>query len=166
MVAALAPGSRLVRHRDPVAGSLRYHLGLITANSDDCCIYVDGEKYFWRDGESVVFDETYIHYAENKTGQTRVILFCDIERPLRFEWARRLNRWFGRCVMSQAAAPNWPGDRTGLINKIFPLLYAVRRRGKALKARRRAVYYFIKSLLAGVIVCALGYWLVGCDYDR
>jgi beta-hydroxylase len=27
---------------------------------------VDGQRYSWRDGESVVFDETYIHYAENK----------------------------------------------------------------------------------------------------
>ncbi len=27
-------------------------------------IEVDGERYSWRDGEGVLFDETYIHYAE------------------------------------------------------------------------------------------------------
>ena len=40
---ALLPGkSKLGEHRDPFAGSLRYHLGLKTPNSDLCRIYVDG----------------------------------------------------------------------------------------------------------------------------
>ena len=50
MFAALPPGGRLVTHRDPFAGSVRYHLGLVTPNSDDCYISVDGERYAWRDG--------------------------------------------------------------------------------------------------------------------
>ena len=58
MFASLPPGSRLPRHRDPYAGSLRFHMGLITPNSPDCYINVDGETYYWRDGEAVVFDET------------------------------------------------------------------------------------------------------------
>ena len=44
MFTELAPDSRLVRHRDPYAGSLRYHLGLITPNDDRCFIDVDGER--------------------------------------------------------------------------------------------------------------------------
>ena len=63
MFASLPPGARLVRHRDPYAGSLRYHLGLRTPNSDQCRIFVDGEMYSWKDGEAVMFDETYIHRA-------------------------------------------------------------------------------------------------------
>ena len=51
MFTELAPDSRLVRHRDPYAGSLRYHLGLMTPNDDRCFIDVDGERYSWRDGE-------------------------------------------------------------------------------------------------------------------
>jgi len=66
MFASLPPGARLVRHRDPYAGSLRYHLGLITPNSDQCYIVVDGERYFWRDGESMMFDETYIHMPRTR----------------------------------------------------------------------------------------------------
>ena len=58
-------------------------MGLITPNSPDCYINVDGETYYWRDGEAVVFDETFIHYAENKTDQNRIILFADVERPMR-----------------------------------------------------------------------------------
>lgn len=42
MFAMLPPGARLVTHRDPYAGSLRYHLGLDTPNDDDCFIEVDG----------------------------------------------------------------------------------------------------------------------------
>src|SRR3990167_9609541 len=54
MFASLPPGSKLVKHRDPYAGSLRYHLGLITPNSDQCSIFVDGESYYWRDGEDIM----------------------------------------------------------------------------------------------------------------
>lgn len=85
MFAELPPGGKLNAHRDPFAGSLRYHLGLTTPNDDRCHIIVDGESYSWRDGESVVFDETYVHEAYNHTDQNRIILFCDVERPLK--WA-------------------------------------------------------------------------------
>ncbi|WP_060446240.1 lipid A hydroxylase LpxO, partial [Serratia marcescens] len=119
MFAELPDGSRLPRHRDPYAGSLRYHLGLITPNDDRCFIEVDGERYSWRDGEGVMFDETYLHYAENQSGQNRLILFCDIERPMRYRWAQAVNHWLGRNLMSAATAPNEEGDRTGGVNKMF-----------------------------------------------
>jgi len=56
MFAELPPGGKLNRHRDPYAGSLRYHLGLVTPNDDACYIEVDGERHSWRDGQGVVFD--------------------------------------------------------------------------------------------------------------
>lgn len=83
MFTMLPPGGTLGLHRDPYAGSLRYHLGLVTPNHDDCAIIVDGERYSWRDGEEVIFDETYLHWAANKTDQDRIILFCDTERPMK-----------------------------------------------------------------------------------
>jgi len=61
MFASLAPGGRLVTHRDPYAGSLRYHLGLVTPNDPRCYMEVDGERRHWRDGEAMMFDEIYIH---------------------------------------------------------------------------------------------------------
>ena len=71
MFAILPPGSTLVRHRDPFAGSLRYHLGLkVPQDAPSCRIFVDGQSYYWKDGEAVMFDETYIHYAENLTDET------------------------------------------------------------------------------------------------
>ena len=158
MFTELPPGSRLVRHRDPYAGSLRYHLGLSTPNSEGCFIDVDGERYAWRDGESVMFDETFIHYAENTTQQDRLILFCDIERPLRFRWAQLFNYLFGRYVVAAAASPNSASDRTGGINKIFKYLYALRQQGKRLKAWNRNVYYIAKWLLFGLILAAIFFW--------
>ena len=102
MFAILEPDAHLNPHRDPFGGSLRYHLGLVTPNSDACFIVVDGERYSWRDGEAVMFDETFIHWAENKTPTTRIILFCDIERPLN-------NRVLARGPLSPGgSALNWP----------------------------------------------------------
>lgn len=151
MFAELPPGSKLVRHRDPYAGSYRYHLGLDTPNDPGCYINVDGESYYWRDGEPVMFDETYIHYAENTTQQNRIILFCDIERPMKYRWAAAFNRWFSRNVMAAAGSPNDEGDKTGGLNRAFTRLYKIRLRGKELKKRNRTRYYLEKwAIFAGL----------------
>ncbi len=152
MFAELPPGSRLVRHRDPYAGSYRYHLGLDTPNAEGCYINVDGQNYHWRDGEAVMFDETYIHYAENTTPHNRIILFCDVERPMKYRWAAAFNRWFSRNVMSAAGAPNEDGDHTGGLNRLFSKVYKVRLRAKELKKRNRKLYYLQKwSIFAGLL---------------
>jgi beta-hydroxylase len=155
MFASLPPGARLVRHRDPYAGSLRYHLGLVTPNSPDCYLCVDGERYFWRDGEAVMFDETYIHHAENRTDTRRIILFCDVERPLRIRWLARLNRWFAGHIMRAAATQNVAGEHVGLINRIFAVGYAARARAKLLKQRNRRLYYTLKWVLIGGLIYLL-----------
>ncbi|MYZ45464.1 lipid A hydroxylase LpxO [Schauerella aestuarii] len=152
MFAALPPGSKLPRHRDPYAGSLRYHLGLITPNDPACFIEVDGERYHWRDGEAVMFDETYIHYAENKTDVNRIILFADIERPMRYRWAQAINHFFSVILLRAAASPNQEGDRTGGINRIFGTVYAVRRFGKRLRKKSKPLYYASKWLLVIAIL--------------
>ncbi|VBC15667.1 beta-hydroxylase [Burkholderia pseudomallei] len=155
MFAQLPPGGKLGLHRDPYAGSLRYHLGLSTPNDDECAIVVDGDPYAWRDGEAVMFDETYLHWAENRTGHDRIILFCDIERPMKYRWAQAVNGAIGGGLMRAAASPNETGDRTGGLNRLFRYLYAVRRVGKRLKAWNRTVYYALKWALFGGILIAI-----------
>lgn len=151
MFTLLPPGSRLGAHRDPFAGSLRYHLGLITPNSPDCYIVVDGEKYFWKDGEAVMFDETYIHQAENRTGTTRVILFCDIERPLSNPVMRWINRTVGRGMIRAAATQNVPGEHVGVLNHIFSYVYRIRAGGERIKHWNKPVYYGLKwAFFAGL----------------
>jgi beta-hydroxylase len=156
MFASLPPGARLVRHRDPFAGSLRYHLGLATPNDDRCFIDVDGQRYSWRDGQGVVFDETYLHYAENTTDAQRIILFCDVERPLHTRLASAFNRLVGRVLVAGASAPNRAGDPTGGINRAFGTVQKWRLRAKALKARSKATYYSLKWALLGGLVL---WWL-------
>ena len=155
MFVVLAPGSVLGPHRDPFAGSLRYHLGLVTPNSDACRIYVDGNMYSWRDGQDVLFDETYIHWAENQTDQHRIILFCDVERPLRDPISRAINRVFARVAVAAAASRNFPDERLGALNHLFAYIYSIRRVGKWMKAKNERFYYLVKYCL----LIALAYWI-------
>ncbi|RJG07441.1 lipid A hydroxylase LpxO [Noviherbaspirillum cavernae] len=147
MFAELPPGGKLNMHRDPFAGSLRYHLGLLTPNDDRCFIEVDGQRYSWRDGKSVVFDETYIHWALNDSDGDRIILFCDIERPMRYRWAQAINRWLGRTMMTAASSPNDTGDQTGGINKLFRFVWAAGQYRRRFKAWNKTVYRLTKFAL-------------------
>jgi beta-hydroxylase len=149
MFTMLPPGSRLGKHRDPYAGSLRYHLGLVTPNSDDCYISVDGQNYSWRDGEAVMFDETYIHHAENKTDQNRIILFLDVKRPVNFFLVDFINEIFSRVVVAAAATKNIKGDKVGFLNRIFSVVHRISLFGKKIKAFNKPLY---KVLQYGIYI--------------
>jgi len=156
MFATLAPSSKLVTHRDPYAGSLRYHLGLVTPTSPgECRIFVDGQPYTWHDGDDLLFDETFLHTAENTTNETRIILFCDVERPLHTRAMTALNRWVCRNVVKESATQNEQGERVGVLNKIFGYVYHVRLLGKRMKAWNRTVYYVCKYILVGGCVAGI-----------
>ena len=96
----LGPGKRLPEHRGPYKGVLRYHLALkIPEPEDGCGIRVGGETAHWREGKSMVFDDTFPHEAWNGTDEDRVVLFMDIVRPLRFPYSM-LNRWVLKYIAS------------------------------------------------------------------
>ena len=80
----MEPGKTLPSHYGPFKGILRYHLGLKIAKKGNCFISVDGETYDWKEGEGILFDETYKHFVINDTDEYRVILFIDVKRPLDF----------------------------------------------------------------------------------
>lgn len=155
MFAELPPGGKLNPHRDPYAGSLRYHLGLATPNSECCFIAVDGIRHSWRDGEPVVFDETYLHWAHNGSEQDRLILFCDIERPMRYGWAQAVNRWLGRTLVTAASSPNEAGDSTGGINRVFRFVWLAGQYRRRFKAWNRPLYYVAKGLLIASAAAAV-----------
>jgi beta-hydroxylase len=152
MFALLPPGSKLGAHRDPFAGSLRYHLGLVTPNADTCRIIVDGEPYAWRDGEPVMFDETFIHTAENKSDVTRIILFCDIERPLSNRVMRAVNHFVKSTLIRASQTENMPGDHVGVLNHVFNGAYRVRRIGKWIKKKSKFAHYTLKWLILGGVL--------------
>jgi beta-hydroxylase len=156
MFAMLPPGGKLGVHRDPYAGSLRYHLGLSTPNAEACRIIVDGEPYAWKDGEAVIFDETYIHWAENRTNTPRMILFADVERPLTSRVVTGLNRWVSRHVIKASASANVEGERIGAFNRVFRFFDQVDVARRKLKNWSKPVYVFVKwGLLTGIVALAV-----------
>jgi beta-hydroxylase len=155
MFAMLPPSAKLGAHRDPFAGSLRYHLGLVTPNSDKCFIVVDGEKCVWRDGEAIMFDETYIHTAENQTDVNRIILFCDVERPMKFRFMSAMNRWVSEHVVKASSSQNEEGEKVGVINRAFSYIYQLHAAGQRMKAWNRRAYYALKYVVVGAIAVAV-----------
>ncbi|HAJ71073.1 MAG TPA: lipid A hydroxylase LpxO, partial [Methylophilaceae bacterium] len=139
---------------DPYAGSLRYHLGLETPNHNDCYIRVDGENYSWRDGQAVMFDETYVHEAYNKTQADRIILFCDVERPMRYRWAQAVNRFLAKHLVTAASSPNEEGDQTGVINRLFHYAWVIGQYRRRFKRWNKTVYQITRVVLI-VLVCYL-----------
>ena len=160
MFALLAPRSHLVRHRDPFAGSLRLHLGLVTPRSGECLIFIDGVPYHWREGEAVLFDETYVHRAENRTDEARIILFCDVERPLRWRLATAVNRWVIAHLMGTTATANVDGEPVGFANRVFEQLYRVRLLMLSLKKRRRGLYYALSYSTKLAVVGGIVYLML------
>lgn len=121
MISILPPGASLKKHVDPYAGSLRYHLGLITPNDDRCNITIDNNIYSWRDGEQLLFDETYLHFADNHSEKQRIILMCDVERPFNnpvISWLCRLSYK----MMGATLVANTEEDKRGFFsNSLYSL---------------------------------------------
>lgn len=154
MLTVLPPGSKLTRHLDPVAVSLRYHLGLKTPNDDKCFINVDGQNLSWRDGKGFLFDETYLHYAQNNTDQVRVILMCDVKRPMHF--IGNIFYFFYRALIRLTVVPNTEEDKRGFVNAIFSTLSPILRKTKVLKIENRPLYLLIKWTVNLTLFALLG----------
>ncbi|MBK7950918.1 MAG: aspartyl/asparaginyl beta-hydroxylase domain-containing protein [Deltaproteobacteria bacterium] len=100
----LGPNQHLRAHWGYYKGFLRYHLGLVVPddNRDGRCwlrvnddrnaydkrirsVIEETPKYYWHEGEGIVFDDTYLHDAANESDSPRAVLFLDLRRPL--PWA-------------------------------------------------------------------------------
>ncbi|MBS0326194.1 MAG: aspartyl/asparaginyl beta-hydroxylase domain-containing protein, partial [Proteobacteria bacterium] len=103
----------------------------------------------------LLFDETYIHSVENKTDMTRIILFCDVERPLRTPVMRALNRWMARTVIRAASTQNTPAEPVGALNQVYALLGRGSDLLTRLKRRNRTAFRTVKYAL----IAALAYWI-------
>ena len=163
MFTILSPNSQLTRHLDPIACSFRYHLGLSTPNSSQCFINVDGQAQSWRDGEAFIFDETFLHYVENNTSETRLILMCDLERPM--SAFGRLFNWLYKKLVRLMLVPNLPGDQAGPVNRLFSRVTPWLSHAKQLKKHRPRLYYPLKwlfnlsllALLFGIVWASIAF---------
>lgn len=80
----LAPGAHIVRHRGVSKSFFTAHLGLQVPENDQACrMNVDDQTVHWANGEWTVFDDTCEHEVWNDTDEPRIILLCQVGRPLR-----------------------------------------------------------------------------------
>ena len=78
---SIIPKKAIPIHVGYYKGFLRYQLAVIVPKDrKNVFICVNGEKYSWKEGEGVVFDDTYPHKVYNNTDQDRVVLYIDVER--------------------------------------------------------------------------------------
>lgn len=82
LLSCLEPGVVLKPHRGYFKGFLRYHLCLEVGDPARVWLVVGGQRYHWRAGEAVIFDDAYVHSAHNTSEHSRVVVFLDILRPL------------------------------------------------------------------------------------
>ena len=80
----LEPGKSIPLHNGPYLGYLRYHLGLHVPRENPPSIYVNSQKYTWREGEGVLFDDTWPHEVRNESQDFRAVLIVDVLRPMPF----------------------------------------------------------------------------------
>ncbi len=81
----LAPGKHIPAHRGVYNGVIRCHLGIkVPEPKEKCRIRVHEVFAHWEEGKVMMFDDTYNHEVWNDTDGERVVLFMDIDRPLRF----------------------------------------------------------------------------------
>ncbi len=81
----LAPGAHISRHRGVTKAFITAHLGVVVPTKwHDCTMQVEDQDLNWREGEWLVFDDTYEHEVWNRTDQHRIVLLCQFARPLRF----------------------------------------------------------------------------------
>jgi len=78
----LEPGKSVPLHDGPYIGYLRYHLGVRVPKDDPPLIRVAGREYVWKDGEGVMFDDSWPHEVVNRSREPRVVLVVDLPRPL------------------------------------------------------------------------------------
>lgn len=144
MFTVLPPGARLGRHHDPIASSLRYHLGLLTPNSDQCALTLDGTVHPWFDGEELLFDQTYLHSAINRTDIVRVILFCDVEKTQLRGPVKRLADAVNTALVAKFTGANDAG-KISWISWAYKPIYKIRSYVKEqVKPRSLLAYNIIK----------------------
>src|ERR1035437_1023699 len=92
MFSILAPRKHIPEHRGMYKGVLRYHLGLIVPGPEGSCkIRVGNDVRSWKEGKSLIFDDSHPHEVWNDCDSYRVVLFVDFLRPVFFP-ASLLNR--------------------------------------------------------------------------
>ncbi len=110
MFSILAPRKHIPEHRGMYKGVMRYHLGLIVPGPEGSCrIRVGKDVRSWKEGKSLIFDDSHPHEVWNDVDSQRVVLFVDFLRPVFFPVSllNRLIVW----IISRTPSIAEPMDR-------------------------------------------------------
>jgi aspartyl/asparaginyl beta-hydroxylase (cupin superfamily) len=112
----LQGGKSIPHHEGPYRGYLRYHLGMVVPDKNPPSIRLKDQIYTWKEGESVLFDDSWDHEVYNECAEDRVVLIVDIRRPMPqpFDGVNRLvqrvmKSVYGKYVIERLAAMTPPG---------------------------------------------------------
>lgn len=75
----MAPGTEIKPHVGYTNAVLRCHLGVVVP--EDCALKVGEETLRWQEGRCLIFDDTILHSAWNRSQQPRIVLLLDFKRP-------------------------------------------------------------------------------------
>lgn len=79
----LEPGTHIPRHRGVTKAIMTAHLGLaVPKNRAACRMQVANEVVHWREGQTLVFDDTFHHEVWNDTDEVRAVLLIQFRRPV------------------------------------------------------------------------------------
>lgn len=80
LFSVLTPGTHIQPHHGVTNTRLVMHLPLVVPA--DCALnLVDVAEHHWKEGELVMFDDTFLHEAWNRSDSTRIILLMDCWNP-------------------------------------------------------------------------------------
>lgn len=93
MFSRLRPGTHIRPHHGMLNTRLICHLPLVVP--DGCALRVGDETRAWREGELLIFDDSFEHEAWNRGTGTRTVLLFEIWRPeITADERERLTRLF------------------------------------------------------------------------
>lgn len=77
----MEPKTHILPHKGYTKMVLRCHLPLIVPANEKCAIRVGEKTHVWKEGELVIFDDSFEHEAWNNSDDIRVVLMFDIPNP-------------------------------------------------------------------------------------
>ncbi len=106
LFSALKPGAAIPPHFGFVNTRLICHLPLLAP--DGCALRVGSHIRPWREGELLIFDDSFEHEAWNRSDKLRVVLLFDVWRPELTEAERnQVNALFAAVDEVSGAPPAW-----------------------------------------------------------
>lgn len=78
----LDAGKSIPPHEGPSPTYLRYHTAFRVPRDKPPSIRVRDRVYTWKEGESLLFDDSWEHEVYNESSDVRVVLIVDVLRPV------------------------------------------------------------------------------------